>query len=96
MGASPFCCCGMRELLAPNFLGDFLYQGDFSPLLFFGELIADFAAGKAALWGKAEVVEWNVLRCFCDAGLYRFFVLKAWLLGSDQAEHDVFAIGDMR
>ena len=66
--------------LLPNALGNALDQRDLCPLFVLGQFVANLAAGKAALWGKAEVVEWNVLRCFCDAGLYRFFVLKAWLL----------------
>lgn len=68
-------------LLAPNLLGDFLYQGDFRPLLFFGELVADFAAGEAALRGKAQVVKRYVLRCSLDAGFHRFLVFQAGFRG---------------
>lgn len=49
-------CYIVRKQLAPNFFGDFLHQGDFCPLFFFGELVADFAAGKAALRGKAQIL----------------------------------------
>lgn len=61
MDASPSCCCGVRNRLAPNLFGDFLHQGDFCPLLFFGKLVADFAAGKAALRGKAQILKGNEL-----------------------------------
>ena len=43
--------------LAPNLFGDFLDQSDFCPLFFFGELVANFAAGKAALRGKAQILK---------------------------------------
>ena len=36
-------------LLAPHLLGDPLDEGDLCPLLLFGQLVADFAACKAAL-----------------------------------------------
>lgn len=61
MDASPSYCCGMRNWLAPNLFGDFLHQGDFCPLFIFSELVADFAAGKAALRGKAQILKGNEL-----------------------------------
>ncbi len=61
MDASLSYCCGSRERLAPSLFGDFLHQGDFCPLFIFGELVADFAAGKAALRGKAQMIKGNVL-----------------------------------
>lgn len=61
MDASPSYCCGARNRLAPNLFGDFLRQGDFCPLFIFSELVADFAAGKAALRGKAQMIKGNEL-----------------------------------
>lgn len=38
------------ELLPPYLFGNFLYQRQFCPLLFFGELVTNFAGGEATLW----------------------------------------------
>ena len=54
--------------LAPHFFGDFAHQSHFRPLLLFGELVADFAAGEAALGREAQVLKRHILRCFVDAG----------------------------
>lgn len=61
MDVSLFLLLWCGERLDPNLFGDFLHQGDFCPLFFFGELVANFAAGKAALRGKAQMIKGNVL-----------------------------------
>lgn len=62
--------------LAPHFFGDFPHQGHFRPLLLFGELVADFAAGEAALRRQAQVLKRYVLRRFVDAGDDGLLILK--------------------
>lgn len=47
----------MDNLLSPNFAGDFLYQTELVPLLRFGELVADFARGKAALRAQTQLLQ---------------------------------------
>ena len=62
--------------LLPNFFGNFFYKCELCPLLFFGELIADFTRRKAALRTKVKSVKRNVLACLVYSFDYCLLVLK--------------------
>lgn len=70
----------------PDFLGDFLHQGELGPLLLFGELVADLARGEAALGAQVEAVERHVAGGFVDAYDHGVLVFRLGALGDDQAE----------
>lgn len=78
-------------LLTPHLFGDFAYQGHLRPLLLFGELVADFAAGEAALGRQAQVLKRYVLRRFMDAVDDGLLVLKLGAFRGDEAQHHLLA-----
>lgn len=82
------------EVSAPDFLGDFLDQRELCPLLRFGQLVADLAAGEAALRAEAQSVERQVLFRFVDAGDHGVLVLELRALRCHQTEHDLLVATD--
>ena len=81
--------------LLPNALGNALDQRDLRPLLVLGQLVANLAAGKAALGRQVQILERHVLSGFADALDDNILVLELCRLGGYQAQHDLLAGSDV-
>ena len=55
------------RLFTPHFFGNFADKFQLAPLLVFGEHVAFFGGGEAALGAEAKLVNINVLGGFLDA-----------------------------
>src|SRR5713226_4480503 len=75
--------------LAPNVLGELDHLAHFGPLLFFGQNVAFFGRGKAALRAERELFERREFRRLVDAALDRVLALQRAALRGDDPDHDV-------
>ena len=69
--------CAIRILfnLFPDLIRDFFYQCQLSPLLFFGQLVADLAGGESALRAQAQPIQRKVLRGLMNSVDDRLLIL---------------------
>ena len=77
--------------LLPNALSNALDQRDLCPLFVLGQLVANLAAGKAALGRQVQVLERHILCGLLDTFDDNVLVLKLSRLGGHQAQHDLLA-----
>ena len=78
-----------RVPLFPNTLGNTLDQRDLCPLLAFGQLVANLAAGKATLRRQIQILKRHVLCCLMNTLDGRVLVLELGCLGGHQTQHDL-------
>ena len=79
----------MILLFSPDFICVVADESDFGPLFFFGEGVAFFGGGEAALGAQAELVFGDVLGGFFYACLDVFKFLELREFGGDEAEDDL-------
>ena len=82
------------RLFAPHFFGNFADKFQLAPLFFFGEHIAFFGGGEAALGAEAKLVNINVLAGFSDAVDDVLFVFQFACFAGYQAEHDLLVFDE--
>lgn len=82
-------CFRLILLFSPDFICVVADESDFGPLFFFGEGVAFFGGGEAALGAQAELVFGDVLGGFFYACLDVFKFLELREFGGDEAEDDL-------
>ena len=82
------------RLFTPNFFGNFADKFQLAPLLFFGEHVAFFGGGEAALGAEAKLVNINVLAGFLDAVDDVLLVFQFACFAGYQAEHDLLVFDE--
>jgi len=80
------------RLFAPHFFGDFADKFQLAPLLVFGEHVAFFGGGEAALGAEAKLVDVHVLGGFSDAVDDVLLVFQFACFAGYQAEHDLLVL----
>ena len=78
-------------LASPDLFRNFLDQAKLCKLLFLGQLVADFAGGKAALRAQVEIAKRHVLRSLIDAALDKLLRLELRALARDETQHHLLA-----
>ena len=79
--------------LFPDLIRDFFYQCQLSPLLFFGQLVADLAGGESALRAQAQPIQRKVLRGLMNSVDDRLLILQLGGFGGDQAKYNLLIAG---
>ena len=78
-------------LASPDLFRNFFDEAKLCKLLFFRQLIPDFAGGKAALRAQIQIAKRHILRSLIDATLDELLRLKFRALARDETQHHLLA-----